>query len=115
MITRFTTVLDPEALGIGLQAIVDVRLATAVDSDEFERHLATSREVASAFHVTGPFDYQLMLLCPDVAALDALLRGWQRDGWATETNTRILLTEIDLGSLRDAHPPGGQSRSASAR
>jgi len=111
VITRFTTVVDPAALGIGLRAIVDLRIAPTVHPDRFEHHLAQSTEVQSAFHVTGPFDYQLLLSCADVASLDALLRGWKREGWVTESNTRILMTEIDLAAAR----AGGQSSDEPAR
>ena len=37
----------------------------------------------------------------DVAALDRLLRGWKHDGWVSESNTRILMTEIDLAAARE--------------
>ena len=97
VVTRFTTVIDPGALGIGLRAIVDLRLTPGVDPEAFESQLAARTEVQSAYHVTGPFDYQIHLACPDVATLDELLRGWKRQGWVLESNTRILMTEIDLG------------------
>lgn len=100
VVVRFTTVVDPAAMGIGLRAIVDLRISTDHRPEAVERHLARSPEVVAAFHVTGPFDYQLVLSCPDVASLDRVLRGWKRDGWVTESNTRILMTEIDLPALR---------------
>ena len=105
VITRFTAVVDPAALGIGLRAIVDLRLTAGVHPDEFEQRIAASPEVQSGFHVTGPFDYQLVLSCADVAALDRLLRGWKHDGWVLESNTRILMTEIDLAAARTATSP----------
>ena len=101
VITRFTTIVDPAALGIGLRAIVDLRLSAGTHPDEFERWISHSTEVQAAFHVTGPFDYQLVLSCADVAALDRLLRGWKHDGWVSESNTRILMTEIDLAAARE--------------
>lgn len=102
VITRFTTVVDPAALGIGLRAMVDLRLRDGVVPDEFERRIADDAEVQAAFHVTGPFDYQLVLSCADVAALDRLLRGWKHDGWVLESNTRLLMTEIDLAAARSS-------------
>ena len=110
VITRFTTVVDPAALGIGLRAIVDLRLGGAISPDEFERQISHSPEVQSAFHVTGPFDYQLVLSCADVSTLDALLRGWKRDGWVLESNTRILMTEIDLAAARADQPSERRAR-----
>ncbi|MFN8050258.1 MAG: Lrp/AsnC family transcriptional regulator [Acidimicrobiales bacterium] len=100
VITRFTTVVDPAAIGIGLRAIVDLRLGGALTPDAFEAAIAHTPEVQSAFHVTGPFDYQLVLSCADVATLDRLLRGWKADGWVLESNTRLLMTEIDLAAAR---------------
>lgn len=100
VITRFTTVVDPAALGIGLRAIVDARLAPTSEPSDFETRLASTPAVQSAFHVTGPFDYQIVVSCADVATLDRLLRGWKHDQLVAESNTRILLTEIDLPTLR---------------
>jgi Lrp/AsnC family transcriptional regulator, leucine-responsive regulatory protein len=100
VVVRFTTVVDPAAIGIGLRAIVDLRLGADTRPEDFERSIAHCAEVQSAFHVTGPFDYQLVLSCADVATLDSLLRGWKRDGSVTESNTRLLMTEIDLEAAR---------------
>lgn len=101
-ITRFTTVVDPAVVGTHLRAVVDLRLRPGVDPDDFERHLATQPQVTEAFHVTGPFDYELVVACPDVATLDDLLRGWKRDRWVRESNTRLIMGEIDLMGLRAA-------------
>lgn len=99
-VVRFTTVVDPAILGIRLRAVVDLRLQPGVDPDLFERHLSTQSEVTEAFHVTGPFDYELVVACSDVATLDELLRGWKRERWVLESNTRLIMGEIDLTGLR---------------
>ncbi len=96
VIRHYTVVTDPSALGIGLRAIVDIRLAKDADVDQFEVLLADTEEVQSAYHVTGPFDYQVRMSCADVSKLDLLLRGWKRAGYADETNTRIVLNDVDL-------------------
>lgn len=100
-IVRFTTVVDPAVLGIAVRAVVDLRLQPGTDPDAFERHLSTQPEVTEAFHVTGPFDYELVVACPDVPTLDDLLRGWKRDRWVRESNTRLIMGEIDLTGLRE--------------
>lgn len=102
VIRRFTTVIDPGALGIGLQAVVDVRLDADTDSDAFERALASTPEVQRAVHMTGPFDYQLWLSTATVSRLDELLRGWKDDHGVSESNTRLLLNDIDLAALRES-------------
>lgn len=97
VIKRFTTVVEPGALGIGLQALIDLRIASEVDPDDFEAELRGRSEVQAAFHLTGPFDYQLLVSCADVASLDGLLRGWKREGMVAESSTRLMLAEVDLG------------------
>jgi len=100
VVTRFTAVIDPASLGIGLRAIVDLGLSSGTDPKQFEQRMAECPEVQAAFHVTGPLDYMLVLACADVATLDQLLRGWKRDDGVRESNTRLLLTEIDMGAGR---------------
>jgi Lrp/AsnC family leucine-responsive transcriptional regulator len=100
VIRRFTTVVEPGALGIGLQAVVDVRLAADSDADAFELTLAHTPEVQRAVHMTGPFDYQLWLSTATVVRLDELLRSWKNSHGVSESNTRLLLNDIDLPALR---------------
>jgi Lrp/AsnC family leucine-responsive transcriptional regulator len=102
VIRRFTTVVDPGALGIGLQAVVDVRLGSDSDPDDFESTLAHTPEVQRAVHMTGPFDYQLWLSTATVGRLDELLRAWKSDHGVSESNTRLLLNDIDLPARRAA-------------
>ncbi len=101
VIRRFATVVDPGALGIALQAVVDVRLTAETDSDAFEHTLAHTPEVQRAVHMTGPFDYQLWLSTGSVSRLDELLRSWKRDHGVSESTTRLLLNDVDLAALRE--------------
>lgn len=88
--------VDLSALGMGLRAITELRLAPDTPYDRFEDTLRAAPEVQLAFHVTGSLDYVLMLACPDVAALDRLLSNWRRDGGVLESSTRVLLRDVDL-------------------
>lgn len=88
--------VDLSSLGIGLQAITEIRMDRSADPAGFERMLAEAPEVRSAMHVTGAHDYVLMLACEDVATLDRLLRTWREGAGVEESSTRIVLAEIDL-------------------
>ncbi len=99
VIASYRAVVDPSALGIGLMAIVELKLDPTIDPALFEGMLATIDEVQSAYHVTGGYDYLLRMACADVATLDRLLRGWKRDAGVVESSTRIVLAEIDLGAV----------------
>lgn len=105
VIRSFTTTLDLSALGIGLRAYVDIRLRAEAEPEDFERLLADTPEVQSAFHLTGPFDYSVLLACADVARLDELLRGWKPGAGVEESSTRIVLAEVDLNDRRSPTSP----------
>ncbi len=64
----------PEALGIGLQAMVAVRLRqhSRTQVKAFWRHLLSLREVRSIFHVTGEHDFLVHILVRDAHHLKDL-------------------------------------------
>lgn len=59
VLTGYHADVDADALGIGLQAMVAVRLARHARSDveAFEQHLGALSEVVTIFHVAGANDY----------------------------------------------------------
>lgn len=99
VIEGYTVRLNHELLGRVLRAVIDVRLGPGADIDRFERVLAASETVESAVHVTGPFDYLVHVACTGVGELDRTVRSW-KEAFGGETNTRILLHEVDLGARR---------------
>ncbi len=90
--------VDLSALGVGLQAITEIRLARTADPETFEALLQETPEVQAAMHVTGSLDYVLMVACADVPTLDRLLLEWRSRGGVEESSTRIILREIDLSA-----------------
>lgn len=68
--------LDPEALGLGVQAFVQVEMAThgAEAAAGFARLVGALPEVAGAWTLTGEADYLLRLWCRDLADLNRLLQ-----------------------------------------
>lgn len=106
VITGYQAVINPEAMGKTLQAVIDVRLDANADPDAFEDQLLRTEEVTWAVHVTGPFDYLLLVICGGVADLDRLVRGWKTD-FGGETSTRVLLHRVDLDGGRAALAAAG--------
>lgn len=96
VIVGYGAEVDLSRLGIGLQAITEIRLDRRADPAVFEGLLAAASEVQAAMHVTGSHDYVLMLACSDVATLDGLLMTWRDEGGVEESSTRIILRAIDL-------------------
>jgi len=64
----------PEALGIGLQAIVAVRLAHHLEKDveSFRHQLRARPEVVNAYYVSGGVDFLVHVAVRDVAHLRTL-------------------------------------------
>lgn len=75
VIKGYRAQLDPEKLGLDVQAFVQVQLARhgAQEGMDFARLLRTRPEVASAWTMTGEADYLLRVYCPDLRALNRLI------------------------------------------
>lgn len=95
VLVRISAVVDPVALGRGLQAVVDVQLRPDVTGTDFEATLADVPAVLSAVHVTGPADYLLDVACTDPQDLDATLAQLKRAG-AERTETHLILRRVDV-------------------
>ena len=66
--------VSPEALGIGLQAIIAVRLTHHLEKDvePFLRQLQGRPEVVDTYHVSGGVDFLVHVVVRDVAHLRTL-------------------------------------------
>lgn len=96
IITGYGAEVDLARLGVGLQAITEIRMVRGTDHGEFEQILSRTPEVRAAMHVTGAHDYVVMLACADVPRLDELLTTWRAEGGVEESSTRIVLNQLDL-------------------
>src|SRR3954462_5184259 len=81
VITRYAALVSPEALGLGLQALVQVTLDDHSEKtvEAFEAAIRARSEVVACYAVTGDMDFLLHVLSTDLNnfsdfALKALLR-----------------------------------------
>lgn len=74
ILTGYHAEIDPDALGIGLEAMVAVRLARHArdDVERFEHHVESLHEVVTVFHVAGANDYLVHVAVRDSAHLREL-------------------------------------------
>jgi len=74
-ITGYAARLAPHALGLDVQAFVQVQMATHTPDKvaDFARIVATRPEIISAWTLTGEADYLLRVYCRDLAALNRLI------------------------------------------
>lgn len=74
-IRHYTARLDAEKLGLGVQAFVQVQMASQrpEDARAFARLIETQPEIVSTWTLTGEADYLLRVYCVDLAALNRLI------------------------------------------
>ena len=100
VITRFTAVLDHRAVGRGLEALIDIRLLSTANPDEFEAAVAKLPAAVELSFLTGRFDYILRTACRDADDLDHTVRALRRAG-AAVTETRMMMrTSVFLQPVR---------------
>jgi Lrp/AsnC family leucine-responsive transcriptional regulator len=101
-------VLDCQALGLGVTAIVHVDLIdeSARASRKFRDGLSARAEVQQCYGVTGEVDYVLIVIVPDLAAYDAFCEACLLH----DANVRSFTTQVVLDAAKRggtlAIPPG---------
>ncbi len=84
--------VDPEALGIDLQALISVRLArhSRKDVEAFHLHCLSLDEVRAVFHVTGRQDFVLHVAVRDTEHL----RDLAMDAFTTRPEVAHIETSL---------------------
>ncbi|MFU8898879.1 DNA-binding Lrp family transcriptional regulator [Roseinatronobacter thiooxidans] len=74
-ITGYRARLDPAQIGLGVQAFVQVQMATHTPdgAKSFKGLLADMPQVVNAWTLTGEADYLLRVWCADLSALNTLI------------------------------------------
>jgi DNA-binding Lrp family transcriptional regulator len=76
IITGSRAIVAPEALGLGVQAFIQVEMGahSAENAAHFARLTRTRPEITAAFTLTGEADYLLRVWCADLQALHQLVQ-----------------------------------------
>ena len=76
-ITAYRATLSPEALGLGVQAFIQIVMATHTpeNAEDFVRLTRRRPEIVGAWTLTGEADYLLRVYCADLTALNALVQN----------------------------------------
>ena len=78
VIERYAAIVNPQAMGLGFEALVHVHL-TRHDAQALAGFIAavqTRDEVTECFATTGQADYHLRILCRDIDAYNAFLENF---------------------------------------
>lgn len=96
VIVGFTAKLDMEAIGIGLETLLMVRLQrhTRTVIDAFQNHCRSLDEVVALWHLTGASDYVVRVVTRDTTHL----RDFLMDSFTTRPEVAQLQTHTVLWS-----------------
>lgn len=102
--TGFHATVEPGVLGIGLQAVIAVRLRrhAAEEVNAFRRHAASMPEVISLSHLTGPNDFLVHVVVRDSDHLRQLaVSGFTTLREVDHIETALVFEHIATGALPD--------------
>ncbi len=98
----FWTEVDPAALGIGLSAMIAVRLKehSRAAVEAFRAHLFTLREVVSVYHLAGADDFLVHVAVRDAGHLrDLALDGFTKRSEVAHMQTSLLFEYTRVAAL----------------
>jgi Lrp/AsnC family leucine-responsive transcriptional regulator len=96
-ISKYVALLNPKALGLGVEVFVQVRLERQVQSafSIFEKAVATRPEIMQCYLMTGTADYLLRVIVSDLEAFQKLLTEFLSNiPGVTNTQSSISLREV---------------------
>lgn len=94
VITGFTAVTDPRALGWTTEAFVAVFCEGRTEPDRIRTAAAKHPEVIAAYTVTGDHDALLHLRVRDTAHLEDVLQRIRSEPIITHTRSLVVLTRL---------------------
>lgn len=107
VIRGYTVVVDREKVGLNLAAVVEVNIDRHSESQvrEFERAVAASPQIVQCVSATGPSDYILTVLVPDIKHYEAFLHAtlFQLTG-VTHVRSAIVLRDVKVASTLPIGP-----------
>ena len=90
----FTAVVDPQLLGYGTEALVELFYAPGVTLDAVTESLRRRPEVVEAWSVSGDPDAIAHVRTRDNGDLERLIRQLQADGAVVRTRSQIVLSRL---------------------
>lgn len=88
--------VDPAALGLTIEALMDVKLDPATSARAFEDAIRLMPQVRSATLMTGSYDYALRVACASREELVNVTEAIRNQAGALQTYSRVILREVPL-------------------
>lgn len=96
MIRAIRAEVDPAALGLTIEALMDVKLDPATSARAFEDAIRLMPQVRSATLMTGSYDYALRVACASREELVNVTEAIRNQAGALQTYSRVILREVPL-------------------
>lgn len=94
VIRRFTTEIDPIALGWNIESFVELYCEGRVPPDGMRQMVSTIPEVVEAYTVTGEADGILLIRAADAAHLERILGTIRNHPGVIRTRSAIVLSHL---------------------
>ena len=94
VITGFTAIVDPTALGGRTEAFVEIHCVANMSPSALRETLLGEPEIVEAYTVTGEADALVRVRATDVAHLEAALERIRTDPSIARTKTIIVLSRL---------------------
>jgi len=95
----FEARVNPEALGLTVHALIDVKMRPGVPADRFEAALQTIPGIIEATVMTGSYDYMLRVACHDHAHLMRVIETLREKAGVQDTYSRVILRSKTVRGL----------------
>ena len=105
VITGYHAALAPEALGLGVVAIVGIEQSDDGDQDAIAKHLSKLEEIEDCWFVAGDESFILKVRVADIDSLEKSLGRLRKIPGISRTHTTVVLSTRFEG--RAALPPEG--------
>lgn len=106
-IRGFTTLIDYEARGWGIEALTHLYYVGGATKGQALESLLRHEEVVEAWMVTGEADVIAHVRTRDAASLEELLLEFKKDRLVERTRTEIVLSQLIAPRTIPFSPPGG--------
>lgn len=94
VIAGYRAIVDRDAIGRDVRAVVEVGLVAGADAEAFESRLRERDEVDFAAYVTGTSDYSVQVACRGSDGLDVIVRWLRADVAVARTESKFILRVV---------------------
>lgn len=94
VIAGYRAIVDRDAIGRDVRAVVEVGLVAGADAEAFESRLREREEVDFAAYVTGTSDYSVQVSCRGSDGLDVIVRWLRADVAVARTESKFILRVV---------------------